>query len=71
MLNQQTPMQLLEEIVKCISRAMGIMDSFQPSRSGNIAFERLEEAMMWCQVMANNVPLKPITQEPELIVKPT
>lgn len=59
MSNQQTPMQLLEEIVKCVSHAMAILDQFETSRSGNIVFERLEEALMWSQVMAHNVTLKP------------
>lgn len=63
MSNQPTPMQLLEEIVKAISRAMAVMDQFESSRSGNIVFERLEEALMWAQVMAHNVKLKPIVHE--------
>jgi hypothetical protein len=73
MSEQSQPMQLLEEFVKAVSRAMAVIDQFEPSRSGNITFERLEEAMMWAQVMAHNVTLKPprqgeVTDQPRLIV---
>jgi hypothetical protein len=58
MSNKETKAELLQTMIKNISEVMGIMDQFQDSRSGSIAFTKLEEAIMWLQVMVHNVPFK-------------
>lgn len=50
--------ELLNEMVNKISQVMAIMEMFKPSRPGSIAFTKLEEAMMWLQVLTVNIPLK-------------
>jgi hypothetical protein len=50
--------ELLGEMVKKISEVMDIMDRFENSRPGSLAFTHLEEGLMWLNVMANNVALK-------------
>lgn len=42
---------------------MGFIDLYEPNRAGSIAITKLEEAVMWCQVMIANVALKPETIE--------
>lgn len=63
MLNEETPKELLGSIISKISEVMAIMDNFQDSRPGSLAFTKLEEAIMWLQVMAHNAPLKPKPEE--------
>lgn len=62
-MSNDKPLEVLDQMVKCLSQAMALMDLFQDSRSGQIAFQKLEESLMWLQVMAHNVPLKEITDE--------
>jgi hypothetical protein len=59
----EIPKDILSSMIGKISEVMGNMDKFQDSRSGSIAFTKLEEAMMWLQVMVHNVPLKPLMQD--------
>lgn len=61
--NEMSPKDMLGAIISKISEVMGIMDNFQDSRPGSLAFTKLEEAIMWLQVMAHNAPLKPKSEE--------
>lgn len=54
-----SPKEVLNQIVNKISEAMANLHAFHDSRPGQIALERLEEGLMWAQVVAHNVPLKP------------
>ena len=68
MLDTQNRSELLNTIVNKISEVMAIMNMFEDSRPGSIAFERLEESIMWLQVMAHNVQLKPEEKKDEEII---
>lgn len=59
MLNE-TPKEMLATMINKVHEIMGLMDRFQDSRSGSISFTKLEEAMMWLQVMTHSVPLKEV-----------
>jgi hypothetical protein len=59
MINDRIPQELLDTMLSRISEIMALMDTFEDSRPGSMAFTKLEEAMMWLQVMAHNIPLKP------------
>lgn len=59
----ESPKEMLGVIINKISEVMGIMDNFQDSRPGSLAFTKLEEAIMWLQVMTHNAPLKPKCEE--------
>lgn len=63
MSNDAERKELLHKMVNKISEVMGIMDMFQDSRPGSLAFTHLEEGMMWLQVLAHNVPLKEKVEE--------
>lgn len=62
-MQSSNPSEMLHQIVNKISEVMAIMDAFQDSRPGSIAFTKLEEAIMWLQVMTHNVALKPYVDE--------
>lgn len=62
-MTNETPKILLNNMINKISQIMADMDKFEDSRSGSLSFTKLEEAMMWLQVMAHNVPLKPLEQD--------
>lgn len=54
--------EALSQIVNKISEAMAFLHAFHDSRPGQIALERLEEGLMWSQVVAHNIPLKPLIE---------
>ena len=60
MLNKNEAANLMNDIVKRIEEIMEIIRGFEESRPGSIAFERLEESIMWLNVLVHNVPQKPI-----------
>lgn len=49
---------IVKQIVDKIEEIFRIIDLFDDSRPGNIGFTKLEEAIMWLNVMAHNVSLK-------------
>lgn len=49
---------LIQQMIGHIQNAMDIIDLFEPSRPGGLAFTKLEEAIMWMQVLINNIALK-------------
>jgi hypothetical protein len=55
--------EILSKVVSLINNVMGYIDLFEPNRPASIAVTKLEEAVMWSQVMIANVALKPETQE--------
>jgi hypothetical protein len=59
------PKETLNHIVNRISEAMAFLHTFEDSRPGQISLERLEEGLMWAQVVAHNIPLKPFIQPAE------
>ncbi len=64
-MENQNPKEVLSEIVNKISEAMANLHAFHDSRPGQIALERLEEGLMWSQVVAHNIPLKPLIEASE------
>lgn len=58
-MENQNPKETLSHIVNKISEAMAFLHCFEDSRPGQIALERLEEGLMWSQVVAHNISLKP------------
>ena len=59
MSHEESRKELLQRMVNKVSEVMAIMEMFESSRAGSIAFTHLEEGLMWLQVLAHNVPLKP------------
>ena len=56
----------LQEMIKHIEEVMKIMDCYVPSRPGNKAFDHLEDAILWLQVMCQSIELKPVTEDKPL-----
>ena len=55
---------VIGKVVHHITQVMDIIDLYEPSRPGQLAFTKLEEAIMWSQVMVNNIAQKqPVTGE--------
>lgn len=54
----------IKEIMGHIENVFKVIDRYETSRPGSIAFTKLEEAILWLQVMVNQVPYK--TKEGEL-----
>lgn len=69
MLENSSPKDLLNTMISKITEVMGIMEIFDLSRPGSIAFTKLEESIMWLQVLCHTIPFKPKDDEfePEVI----
>jgi hypothetical protein len=50
--------EIIGKIVGLINNVMGYIELFEPNRPASIAITKLEEAVMWSQVMVANVNLK-------------
>jgi hypothetical protein len=61
---QVSEIPALNEIVQNIENVFKIIDRYQNSRPGSIAFTKLEEAILWLQVMVHNIPVKENVAEP-------
>lgn len=61
----------LNEFIELMKKAMEIINLYEDSRPGNFAFTKLEEAILWTQVLVGQVPLlkKEDAIEGELIKK--
>ncbi len=44
----------LTEFSMHVENAMKVIDRYEPSRPGSLSFTKLEEAMLWIQVMIMN-----------------
>ncbi len=64
MLNKNEATEVMNDIVQRIDGVMEIIRSFEESRPGSIAFTKLEEAIMWLNVMVHHVPQKPVPDCP-------
>jgi hypothetical protein len=53
----------LAEFSQNVEAAMKVLDRYETSRPGSMAFTKLEEAMLWVQVLVMNV--KPKAKETE------
>lgn len=50
----------VKEIMGLVEKIFQVIDRFETSRPGSIGFTKLEEAVLWLQVMAQQVPLKAV-----------
>ena len=57
-MTNETKSEVINKVVSLVNNIMGFIDLYEPNRPGSIAITKLEEAVMWCQVMINNVGLK-------------
>lgn len=56
-------------MVQQVESVLKMIDKFEPSRPGSIAFQKLEEAIMWLNVMTHHIPLKAdVTETKEEVV---
>lgn len=55
---EETKREVIAKVVDQVNAIMGFIDLYEANRPGSIAITKLEEAVMWCQVMVNNVNLK-------------
>lgn len=53
----------IKEIMEHVENIFKLIDKYEPSRMGSIAFTKLEEAVLWLQVMVQNIPLKEKAEE--------
>lgn len=51
---------MLGEIISHVNAIMALIDKYEANRPGSIAFTKLEEAVLWTQVMIGNAKLKPV-----------
>lgn len=60
---------VMTEVLKHVEEVMNFIDKYEISRPGTQAFIKLEEALLWLQVMVGNVALKKVevTAEPEIV----
>ncbi len=57
----------MQTVVEKVDSLIGLINLFVPNRHGSIAITRLEEAVMWMNVMAGSYALKDL--EPKIEVK--
>jgi hypothetical protein len=48
----------IKEIMSHVENIFKVIDKYETSRPGSIGFTKLEEAVLWLQVMIQQVPLK-------------
>jgi hypothetical protein len=63
--------RLLLQMIAQIQSVIDTVDMFEASRPGSIAFTKLEEAILWIQVLIQAIPLKKEHQEDETKVEPS
>ena len=62
---------VMTAVIQNIESVMRIMDLYEQSRPGSIAYQKLEEAILWLQVMTANVQFKtPVLTPASEEVKP-
>jgi hypothetical protein len=57
-IREDTKKEVMAKMVDQINLIMGFIDLYEPNRPGSIAITKLEEAVMWSQVMVNNASLR-------------
>ena len=67
MLSKEEAASVITTIVGKVEEVFAVINQFQESRPGSIAYERLEEAIMWLNVMCHNIALKVKPVDGELI----
>lgn len=50
--------EIMSDIMKRIEDVMAIIDSFEISRPGLMVFTKLDEAILWSQVLVSKIALK-------------
>lgn len=50
--------EIVSKIIEHVNTVMGFLDLYEPNRPASIAVTKLEEAVMWSQVMVANCKLK-------------
>jgi hypothetical protein len=53
----------IKEVMHHIESIFKIIDQYETSRPGSLGFTKLEEAILWLQVMVQQVPLKEKPEE--------
>lgn len=48
----------IQKVVLHVNEILNIVDQFEPSRPGSMVITKCEEAVMWCQSMMSNIPLR-------------
>lgn len=48
----------IQKVVLHINEILNVVDEFEPSRPGSMVITKCEEAVMWCQSMMSNIPLR-------------
>lgn len=56
--NQEAKAKNLAEIMQCVEGIFKVLDRYEPSRPSSLGFTKLEEAVLWFQVMIQQVPLR-------------
>lgn len=61
----------IKEIMMLVESIFKVIDKYETSRPGSLGFTKLEEAILWLQVMVQQVPLRqnPQEKEPETIIE--
>ncbi len=55
----------VKEAMDYVEKIFQVIDRYEQSRPSSIAFTKLEEAILWLQVMVNQIPLK--ESEPKVV----
>lgn len=55
--------EIVSKVIALVNDTMGYIDLFEPNRPASIATTKLEEAVMWIQVMVANCKLKEVKKE--------
>lgn len=58
MVNLNNPQEVVKLFANGIDSLINLINVYVPNRHGSIAITRLEEAMLWANVMINSYPLK-------------
>jgi hypothetical protein len=53
----------ISQFIKHVDAAMKVIESYEASRPGSLSFTKLEEAILWAQVMVNQIPLKVVEEK--------
>ncbi len=61
--------KIMTEIVQSIDEVIGKINLFVPNRHGSIAITRLEEAVMWTNVMIASYPMVEADKIPDQSVE--
>jgi hypothetical protein len=63
MKDKELAKDLIEGIISDIENVFTVIRKFEDNRAGAIAFTKLEEAIMWLNVMVNHFEVKETAEE--------